>query len=497
MDTLLKKGRFVVAAIAAVIAIGMIGLCAAGTDVAYAEVSPAISVYESSDLSNPVGSFTLKNLEDIVEVEGNKTYNYSAYNTYPSFQTYPNTKGPTIIGIIEAAGVTLESDTLVKISDKSGYSTTLLSDELMENRYYFPNGNQGTANGNKAPQSAYSGAVKVPAIIDITSADSGDNGVFRFGQVAPNEQNNPEFVKYMLNGGKIIVGGKASKCPAVQKVTDSKGNVLTNNATVYQGTEIHIAEPDNNVQIYYSLDGSNPTDGSKIYYYSRKVPIKYPTLDTLGKVTLKIRTIGYGKYDSDVSTFTFNVVPKALSAPQNFKAANAGCSSIRLTWSATAGAAGYRIEQYNTKTKTYSFKKNVTGNKTTSAVITGLKTGTTYKFRIKAYDTVNGATRYGTATAAKSAAPALSKTSITKLQAGSKKITVKWKKVSGAKGYKIYRATSKSGKYKCIKTTKSTSYTNKSLKKGKKYYYKVRAYRVVDGKTKYSSYSAVKYIKAK
>lgn len=43
--------------------------------------------------------------------------------------------------------------------------------------------------------------------------------------------------------------------------------------------------------------------------------------------------------------------------------------------------------------------------------------------------------------------------------------------------YKVYRATSKSGKYKLIKTTKSTSYTNKGLAVGKKYYYKVVAYR--------------------
>ncbi|MBR3787305.1 MAG: Lyzozyme M1 (1,4-beta-N-acetylmuramidase), partial [Firmicutes bacterium] len=65
---------------------------------------------------------------------------------------------------------------------------------------------------------------------------------------------------------------------------------------------------------------------------------------------------------------------------------------------------------------------------------------------------------------------------------------------------KIYRATSKNGKYKCIKTiktAKTVTFTNKSLKKGKKYYYKVRAYKKVSGKYKYSSYSTVKYKKAK
>lgn len=43
--------------------------------------------------------------------------------------------------------------------------------------------------------------------------------------------------------------------------------------------------------------------------------------------------------------------------------------------------------------------------------------------------------------------------------------------------YKVYRATAKAGKYKLIKTTKATSFINKGVKVGKRYYYKVIAYR--------------------
>lgn len=74
----------------------------------------------------------------------------------------------------------------------------------------------------------------------------------------------------------------------------------------------------------------------------------------------------------------------------------------------------------------------------------------------------------------------------------SSSIKISWSKYKYAKGYKIYRATKKSGKYKLIKTTTSRSYTSKSLKAKTRYYYKVRAYKIVNKKTRYSRYSYVK-----
>ncbi|MCC2864883.1 hypothetical protein LK494_02980 [Anaerovorax odorimutans] len=70
-----------------------------------------------------------------------------------------------------------------------------------------------------------------------------------------------------------------------------------------------------------------------------------------------------------------------------------------------------------------------------------------------------------------------------------------WSKVKGAKGYHLYRSTKKSGKYKRIATTKKGSYTDKKLKEGKKYYYKVRAYKSSKGKKKYGKFSAAQAAK--
>ena len=71
------------------------------------------------------------------------------------------------------------------------------------------------------------------------------------------------------------------------------------------------------------------------------------------------------------------------------------------------------------------------------------------------------------------------KATITSAKAASKKITVKYKKVSGAKGYEVSYSKKKNFKKSATttKTVKKTKYTTKKLAKGT-YYVKVRAYKV-------------------
>ena len=74
------------------------------------------------------------------------------------------------------------------------------------------------------------------------------------------------------------------------------------------------------------------------------------------------------------------------------------------------------------------------------------------------------------------------------------KIKLTWEPLSGVDGYQIYRATSKSGTYSKVTSvtgaTKS-SYINEGRTCGKTYYYKVRAYKRINGKTVYSKFSSV------
>ena len=83
-----------------------------------------------------------------------------------------------------------------------------------------------------------------------------------------------------------------------------------------------------------------------------------------------------------------------------------------------------------------------------------------------------------------------------KVSSSSNAASLIWTKVKGAQGYQICRSTSKNGTYTRIRTLENaTSYKNARLSKGKTYYYKVRAYRVVNGKKVYGTYSAVKSVK--
>lgn len=97
--------------------------------------------------------------------------------------------------------------------------------------------------------------------------------------------------------------------------------------------------------------------------------------------------------------------------------------------------------------------------------------------------------------------PSVAKVKIKKVKAAKKgkKATVTWKKVSGAAGYQVTYSLKK--KFKNAKTiTVSASKAKtvlKKLKKNKKYYVKVRAFKTYRGQTYYGNYSKVKKVTIK
>ena len=92
-------------------------------------------------------------------------------------------------------------------------------------------------------------------------------------------------------------------------------------------------------------------------------------------------------------------------------------------------------------------------------------------------------------------------TSIKKAKGSKKAVALEWKKVSGVKGYQVQVATDKKFKKNkktvTIKKQKTTKTTVKKLKAKKKYYVRVRTYKIVNGKKVYSSWSKAKSVKTK
>lgn len=172
---------------------------------------------------------------------------------------------------------------------------------------------------------------------------------------------------------------------------------------------------------------------------------------------------------SEESGYSSSKTINYLAAPV-VKVANNSSTSIKVSWGKVAGAQKYEVWK---KTGSGSWKK-VKTTTSTSYTDKSVKNGTTYKYRVKAIDgkIVSGVKSDGESIK-RLAAPAA--VSVTSAKSG---VTFKWKKVTGASGYYVYRKTG-SGSYKKIATVKGStkqSYLDKSAKKGKTYTYYVKAY---------------------
>lgn len=172
-------------------------------------------------------------------------------------------------------------------------------------------------------------------------------------------------------------------------------------------------------------------------------------------------------------------------------AATVDAKSATISWSAVAGAQGYAV---------YNEKNDLVGRTTgLSYTHKNLQSMSTYGYKVRPYVVSDGIIYYGEFSNFVMVTTVPSKVKV-KAKAQNGAVALSWKKIKGVSGYEIYRSTKKSGAYKKIKTIKKASltrYTNKKLKSGKTYYYKVRAYKTINGVKVYGKYSSVRMAKTK
>lgn len=244
----------------------------------------------------------------------------------------------------------------------------------------------------------------------------------------------------------------------------SSAKVATPKVSRYNGSEsvwITLSTSTSGADIYYTLDGVDPSSAStRSYLYTEPFEIEYNTSvkalavrdtmwdssavsESVKKYTVKFDSRGGSKVSTKQVVPNKNV--KEPSAPKRSKYTFAG-------W--------YTSPSFKTK---WNFGSKVTKNMTLYAKWKRVSVG---KASIKKLTNVSG-----------------------------KKIKVAIKKVSGAKGYQIrYATNAKMKSYKNVTTT-SASRTLSKLVQGKKYYVKIRAYKLDSKKEKvYGAWSKVKSV---
>ena len=175
-------------------------------------------------------------------------------------------------------------------------------------------------------------------------------------------------------------------------------------------------------------------------------------------------------------------IVKATTNPgvvSNFKTSANTSNSVKLTWNKVNGAEGYVVYRYNPANKGWIRLAKIKG---TSYTATGLASGTSYKFAVKSYITLNGREFGGSKLTQVFTSTNPDKVNFTVTSPSAGRADFKWSKVRGATGYIVYYKANAKEVWHRLTVTNGTSYTKTGLQKGRAYYFTVKAYRNTNSK---------------
>ena len=187
--------------------------------------------------------------------------------------------------------------------------------------------------------------------------------------------------------------------------------------------------------------------------------------------TDKLNTPYWTQYESRTSATDY----KASSGPAapTVTGGNDAQGRPTLKWNAVSGAAKYEVYRARSRSGDYIKYSTVTGTSYTNTSY--IENGTTYYYKVRALD-ANGTAGAWSSIVSVTYKQTLPAPTVTGGNDSQGRPTLKWKAVSGAAKYEVYRARSKDGDYIKYSTVTGTSYTNTSyIENGNTYYYKVRA----------------------
>lgn len=171
---------------------------------------------------------------------------------------------------------------------------------------------------------------------------------------------------------------------------------------------------------------------------------------------------------------------------------NSDC--IKLQWCKVKGASGYRICRSTMKNGFYRKIDEVCG-KTTCYIDKELDSGTNYYYKIRAFKKAGDKICLGDSSDildATTCPPVVKNLHVNCIS--NSFVELNWQTVYKSSGYEVYRATNESGNFTKIATLTDNGkscYKDKNLKNRKKYYYKVRAFKELNGQVCFGDFSDV------
>ena len=321
---------------------------------------------------------------------------------------------------------------------------------------------------------------KIETVTDTTYTHSG----LKSGQTY--------YYKIKAVGGEIsslLMASTLCDAPIVKLEANESNTIKVNWSKVYGASGYEILKSTSEDNEYSTIETIN--NGDTLNFEDKNL--------TTGKTYSYIVRAYKDINEEKVFGQNSNVVSIMAKLSTTKAIATADEGKINIKWEKVNDANGYEVYKSTTKDGKYSKVNTITNENILSYTNTNLIPGKTYYYKVRAYKNVDENKIVAKYSNIVSAIPKLITPNIS-LTSAKKKVTIKWKKVNDASGYEIYRATSKNGKYTKAKTiTKSStiSCTDSNLASKKNYYYKVRAYKTINGKKIYSSYSAIKTIKTK
>lgn len=213
----------------------------------------------------------------------------------------------------------------------------------------------------------------------------------------------------------------------------------------------------------------------------------YSNNNAPGVATVKIK--GIGNYSGSISK-TYIILPEKIASVSIKKSS---ATSAVISWSAASKVSGYEILKFDSAKNAYVHLTHVS-NSQTSYKVSSLKNSTAYYYQVRAYKTVNDKNYYGEIGNTVFTFIKPSKVKLKSVTLSKTTLNVEWKKVN-CSGYEITYTTDskfKKGLKKVkIKNPKTVKKAIKKLKKNKKYYVKVRAYKDYNGVRYYGDRSTM------